>query len=152
MQSRGYRQGDVEAMYGLDQECFSGPFQFDHETMQEAAEAESSIVVVVENDGGREMLGFLIVHAEGTARDRYAYIITIDVAAGTRQQGVGARMLLEAEDQARRAGLKRMGLHVAVDNVGAIAFYERLGYERVGREKGFYRQAGLDALIYAKQL
>jgi ribosomal protein S18 acetylase RimI-like enzyme len=45
-----------------------------------------------------------------------------------------------------------MGLHVAVDNGAAIRFYEGLGYQCVGVAKRFYRAAGLDGLIYLKEL
>lgn len=151
MRSRGYRQGDVEAMYRLDLECFAGPFQFDREMMLEAVEAPAAIVVVVEDDAAEQMLGFIIVHAERAQGIRCGYVITIDVADRVRRQGIGTAMLREAEVQARKAGLRRMGLHVAVDNPAAILFYEREQYELTGVAKGFYSQARRDALVYRKQ-
>jgi ribosomal protein S18 acetylase RimI-like enzyme len=138
-------------MYQLDLVCFDGPFQFDREMMLEAAEAASAMVVVAE-DGSGAMQGFLIAHTEGAGCEAYSYIVTIDVAPSARRSGVGAVMLQEAEAQALRSGLGRVGLHVAVDNAGAIAFYERTGYRRVGVEKGFYHEAKQDALVYVKQL
>ena len=151
MRLRAYQPVDVEAMYRLDLACFDEPFQFDREMMHEAAEAASAIVVVVEDESGA-MQAFIIVHTEGAGSEAYAYIVTIDVAPSARRSGVGAVMLREAEAQALRGGLGRVGLHVAVDNAGAIAFYEREGYLRVGVEKGFYHEAKQDALVYVKQL
>jgi ribosomal protein S18 acetylase RimI-like enzyme len=151
MRLRAYQPTDVEAMYQLDLACFDEPFQFDREMMYEAAEAASAIVVVVEDEAGA-MQGFIIVHAEGAGSDAYGYIVTIDVAPSARRSGVGAVMLREAEAQALRHGLGRVGLHVAMDNAGAIAFYERAGYRWVGVEKGFYHEAKQDALTYVKQL
>ncbi len=152
MQLRGYyRPGDCEAMHRLDLKCFSPAFRFDLETMREAAEAESAIVVVVEQDH-HDMVGFVIVHLEESSSGRYAYIVTLDVAPQARRSGVATVMLQHAEEQARAAGAKRMALHVAEDNAAAIAFYERLKYIRAGVARNFYREAGLDAFVYAKQL
>lgn len=151
MRIRGYQRGDVEAMHRLDLICFEVPFQFDHATMREAAETTNAIVIVV-TDRSSGMLGFLIVHPEGPAHDASGYIVTIDVAPSARGTGVGAAMLIEAEAQARVAGVKRMGLHVSVSNKVAIEFYERQHYGRVSKEKNFYRQARQDAFVYSKEL
>jgi ribosomal-protein-alanine N-acetyltransferase len=151
MRIRGYRQGDVEAMFLLDLACFSAPYQFDREMMLEVAESPNAIVVVID-DGGDGMLGFIIAHSQGKGRNRYAYIVTIDVAPSARHQGIGAKLLQQAEEQAAASGLHSIGLHVAVDNAAAIAFYQHQGYEQIGTEKNFYREAGTDALVYVKPL
>jgi ribosomal protein S18 acetylase RimI-like enzyme len=139
-------------MFQLDLVCFDTPYQFDGEMMLEAVSADGAIVVVVEDTHTRRMLGFIIVHLQGQARDRYVYIVTIDVAPEARRAGVGSKLLQEAEAQAAAEGIHRIGLHVAVDNAAAIAFYERQGYERLGMKKGFYREARTDALIYRKAI
>lgn len=138
-------------MYRLDLVCFAVPFRFDRAMMREAAEAAAAIVVVVADDAGR-MLGFIIMHREGPEEDAYGYVVTIDVEPSVRRTGLGAAMLREAESQARLAGLARVGLHVAVANTGAIAFYELADYELVGVAEGFYLEAQQDALVYLKEL
>jgi ribosomal-protein-alanine N-acetyltransferase len=42
-------------------------------------------------------------------------------------------------------------LHVFTGNEGAVRFYERLGYERIGIKPRFYGR-GLDAFVYRKTL
>jgi [ribosomal protein S18]-alanine N-acetyltransferase len=150
MRIRGYSKGDVEAMFLLDLACFAAPYQFDREMMQEVAEAANAIVVVIEDDDG--MLGFVIAHIQGKGSRRHAYIVTIDVAPSVRHQGIGARLLQQTEAQAAATRVHSIGLHVAVDNAAAIAFYQHQGYEQIGTEKNFYREAGTDALVYVKQL
>lgn len=153
MQLRGYyRAGDYEAMYRLDLLCFSPAFQFDLETMKHAAEEESAIVVVAEQSREHDMGGFIILHLEDSGARKYAYIVTLDVAPEARRSGIATLMLTHAEEQARIAGARRVALHVAVENTAAIQFYERQEYIRAGRANGFYREAGLDAFVYAKQL
>jgi ribosomal-protein-alanine N-acetyltransferase len=152
MRTRGYQQGDVEAMFQLDLLCFDTPYQFDGEMMLEAVSADGAFIVVIEDDATRQMLGFVIAHPQGKGRNRYAYIVTIDVAPSARHQGIGAKLLQQAEAQAIATGFPSIGLHVAVDNAAAIAFYQRQGYEQIGTEKNFYREAGTDALVYVKPL
>ena len=139
-------------MHQLDQICFTGSFQFDRRTMKETAEAPSAIVVICDDLASREMAAFIVVHLGGTDSDRYAYVVTIDVAPAFRRLGIGAALLGETEDRVRRTGVRRIGLHVAIENTGAIDFYERQRYQREGVAKRFYREAGLDAFVYTKDL
>jgi [ribosomal protein S18]-alanine N-acetyltransferase len=141
-------------MVRLDAVCFSESFRFDRRTMREFAEARGAIVVIAEEGlhVGKTLAGFVIVHLEGAATERYGYVVSIDVAPELRRAGLGAQLLEQAERQVRAAGVGRMGLHVAVNNDAAIRFYERLGYGRAGVAKRFYREAGLDGLIYIKEL
>lgn len=157
---RGYREGDLEAMYRLDRVCFPAAFQFDRKIMREMAESDSAVVVVAEDetvvaakdetDAG--IAGFVIVHLEGEPPEQYGYIVTIDVAPAMRRRGIAAKLLADAEMQISDRGAGRIGLHVATNNADAIPFYERQGYQQTGTAKRFYRQAGVDAFVYTKRL
>jgi [ribosomal protein S18]-alanine N-acetyltransferase len=57
----------------------------------------------------------------------------------------------EVEARVHAAGGIGMTLHVYMGNVGAMQFYQGLGYGRVSIAKGFYGR-GLDALVYRKKL
>ena len=57
-----------------------------------------------------------------------------------RAKGVGSRLLQEAEARARQESYPRIGLGVAVDNIGARRFYQRHGYEDAGF--GEYKSGG----------
>ena len=46
--------------------------------------------------------------------------------------GIGARLMKEATDYAMSRGTRRLLLGVYSRNAAAIAFYERLGYQRLG--------------------
>jgi len=150
---REYRVEDIEAMFQLDVLCFEKPFRFSRGVMRQFAESANAIVVIAEDDlRSEDLAGFLIVHLEGLPSQRYGYVVTIDVAPASRRTRIGSSMLLHAEQQARNADARRMGLHVEAGNESAIRFYERQGYLRVGVAHGFYREAGLDALVYIKPL
>jgi ribosomal-protein-alanine acetyltransferase len=91
--------------------------------------------------------GYIAIrHAAGEAE-----ILRVAVAPAERRQGL-ARTLVEAGlARLRQEGVEVCHLEVRVDNLGAIALYESLGFAQTGRRRGYYRN-GTDALLYAKSL
>jgi ribosomal-protein-alanine N-acetyltransferase len=148
---RDYRATDLEAMFQLDEACFAEEFRFDRESMREFAEEQNAVVRIAEKGSG-EIVGFVIVHVERVVTGWRAYVVTLDVAAECRQKGLARRLMREVEACATVTGVRWMQLHVFTGNVGAIRFYERLGYQRISLKRGFYGEAGLDAFVYGKDL
>ena len=79
------------------------------------------------------------------------YIFNLAIRPDFQKAGLGPRLLQNAEEKARRAGLSKASLGVTMDNQGALRFYFRHGYrsvetipapkklqERIGYD-GFYR-------------
>src|SRR5215212_9332519 len=66
-----------------------------------------------------------------------AYIERLVVSPDFRRQGMAQRLLLAAEDLARAAGKKSVGLHVTVGNLGALRLYEAAGFVEVSRQRSF---------------
>jgi [ribosomal protein S18]-alanine N-acetyltransferase len=148
---RSYRTTDLDAMFGLDEACFAEDFRFDRESMREFAEERSAVVRVAEKVCG-EIVGFVIAHIESVASEWRAYVVTLDVAPDCRRMGLARRLMEEAEAGAVAAGVQWIQLHVFAGNDAAIHFYERLGYERIRVRRGYYGSAGLDAIVYGKEL
>ena len=146
---RGYRAGDLEAMYALDMVCFEEPFRFSRREMRTFAEARGAKVVIAELDG--VLAGFCIVQVEAAKRGGLGYVVTLDVAIEFRRSGLAARLMERVEGEALAVGCAEMRLHVFTGNEAAIRFYERTGYEFVRRDEGFYG-VGVDALVYRKGL
>ena len=92
--------------------------------------------------------GFIV--AEGGRRG-VGHIITIDVVAAARRCGVGSLLLRAAEDRLRAAGSFAVALETAVDNVTALRFYKRHGYDVIQTLPRYYSD-GMDALVLQKQL
>jgi ribosomal-protein-alanine N-acetyltransferase len=82
--------------------------------------------------------------------EQVGYVVTLDVAPAWRRRGLADRLMTEVEDKVRAAGAAGMALHVFTGNLGAVRFYEAIGYERVGMAQGFYGR-GLDGLVYRKR-
>jgi ribosomal-protein-alanine N-acetyltransferase len=82
---------------------------------------------------------------------KFGHFITVDVAPEQRRTGIG-RILMEAgEAHLAAAGCIGVVLEVAVNNAGAQAFYERLGYRESGYIPGYYGD-GTSALVMRKPL
>ncbi len=147
---RGYREGDLKALFELDQICFGVEFRFSLRSMRQFMARPGAIVVVAESE--REIVGFVIVHLEGSAEERWGYVVTLDVAKEWRRQGLAGQLMQEAARQAGVAGAVGMGLHVWTANEAAVQFYERSGYERGETVYGFYGEQGMDAWVFRKLL
>lgn len=79
------------------------------------------------DDDGTEV-GFIWIAAAGLSHPDMAWVGVIEVTSSARSRGVGSRMMLAAEDDLRRRGTARLGLHVFGNNTGAQRLYTRLGY------------------------
>jgi ribosomal-protein-alanine N-acetyltransferase len=72
-------------------------------------------------------------------------VMTIGVSARHQGQGIGRLLMAELVGQARTLGARSVLLEVRVDNVPAIALYERFGFTRMGRRRGYYQPENVDA-------
>jgi ribosomal protein S18 acetylase RimI-like enzyme len=86
-------------------------------------------VAVVED----ELCGMLSLAIVPTTQEagRFAYLDDVFVLEQHRDQGVGAGLMREAVDHARRSGCVRVELGTRRDNTRARRLYERLGFEEV---------------------
>jgi len=93
-----------------------------------------------------EIEGFIVAYA-----GKPGHIITIDVVATARRSGVGSQLLCAAEERLRASGSGAIALETAVDNVSALSFYKRHGYNVVKTLPHYYSN-GVDALVLTKEL
>ncbi|HVS85595.1 MAG TPA: GNAT family protein [Gaiellaceae bacterium] len=107
-------------------------------------------VYVAEQDDGA-VVGRLSVSRDSHPASAHVADLGLMVAQGARRQGVGRALLDAAVAWARRAGVRKLELHVFPWNEGAIALYDAYGFEREGYRKGHYRRAGedVDAILMA---
>jgi ribosomal protein S18 acetylase RimI-like enzyme len=71
-------------------------------------------------------------------RVRRLWIVALAVDAQYRRQGIGRRLLTAAFERAGARGARSFHLSVQVENTGAIALYESLGFEVRERQLGSY--------------
>ena len=75
-----------------------------------------------------QWLGTLWFGVRGATDNRKAFIYDIVLGPETRGKGYGKKAMLLLEDEVKKLGLKRIGLHVFGHNHVARNLYESLGY------------------------
>jgi ribosomal-protein-alanine N-acetyltransferase len=142
---RPYNSEDVEALYQLDQECYPPGIAYSRREMKWYLRLPGADCLVAEQDG--TLAGFIVTERE----DDLGHIITLDVAEAQRRRGVGTALLTAAEARMMEAGVRRVSLETATDNVPAVAFWKKHGYRTVAVLKNYYMEK-LDAYEMHKKL
>ncbi len=143
---RDYLAEDFEALWRLDQECFSPGIAYSRRELKTYMRHPGAFTLVAEHGTEGKIAGFLVAHPGTTG-----HIITIDVNPMARRCGVGSLLLQGAEQRLRTGGSRAVGLETAVDNVSALSFYKRHGYCVVKTWPRYYSN-GVDALVLKKEL
>jgi len=84
-----------------------------------------------------------------------AEILTLGVRKDSQRHGIARRLLEALARAAKKAEARRLFLEVGQSNAAALALYKALGFQEVGRRKGYYEHAGApaeDALVLALAL
>jgi len=110
---------------------------------------EHAAVFVAETDD--ELVGRLSVGRDPHPASAHVADLGLMVAASHRRRGIGRALLDAAVGWARRAGVRKLELHVFPYNTGAIALYEDFGFVREGYRKQHYRRPDgyVDAILMA---
>lgn len=149
MRYRPYRPSDFEALYAIEMICFEPPLRFPRKYMQHLTQSDQGATWIAESP--KAIAGFAIVEWSRQRRGLVAYLATIEVKPGERQQGVGSELLRRVEQSARDAGASDIWLHVDAKNEAALRLYEVHGYSQANRVEDYYG-AGRAALAVWKAL
>jgi ribosomal-protein-alanine N-acetyltransferase len=142
---RDYLPRDFEAIYQIDQQCFSPAIAYSRPDLRSYLRLPGSDCVIAE--AGSKIAAFLV-----TAHDNsVGSIVTIDVLAAYRRQGVASLLLEESERRLAAAGVRIIELETATDNASAIAFWQKHGYRTRDIQKGYYPD-GRDAYSMTKRI
>jgi ribosomal protein S18 acetylase RimI-like enzyme len=150
---RAFRPSDLEAAFQLDQQCFPPGIAYSLEELRQFVTAGSAFAIVAERTGEPAAIiaGFLVARQSRWRRSKSAQIVTIDVAADARRNGVATQLMDAAETHYAQAGCASIALEVAVNNPGAQQFYRQRGYSPIGLRRGYYGGV-LDAWSMSKAL
>jgi ribosomal protein S18 acetylase RimI-like enzyme len=148
---RPFRPADLEELVRLDRRCFSPEIAYDRMEMiwHLTGPRRFCLLAVPRAGGPPPLFGFVIAVAGSGSRS--GEIVTIDIDPGHRRLGLGRLLLEAAEAWLATCRNRRVRLQVAVDNNGALRFYERMGYAP-DRSLPAYYPDGTDALEMVKRL
>jgi ribosomal-protein-alanine N-acetyltransferase len=74
-----------------------------------------------------------------------AEILTLGVHDAHQRHGIGRRLVEALTRAARKAEMRRLFLEVGAGNAAAVGLYTRLGFQEIGRRKGYYERPGAPA-------
>ena len=124
----GLDDDELAALFTAAYEGYLVPFAVDAAAVRfltEAYDLDRDASLIAVRDGERVGLANLGV------RGADAWVGGVGVVPAERRQGTGRRLMESLHDEARSRGAERIWLEVIVENTGAIALYEQLGYGHV---------------------
>jgi len=142
---RGYEDRDFSALFKLDQSCFAPGVSYSRTTLRYFLDLPSADCLVAAD--GKRIVGFVL----SEENPPLAHIITLDVAATHRRQGIASALLADLEKNFAYRGIRSILLETAIDNEPAVAFWKRQGYRVEAILKRYYL-ARLDAYEMRKLL
>ena len=99
----------------------------------------------------QEKKGFCLLRLSGKESE----IITMAVRPQFQGKGIGYSIILEAIELLKETGCEKMFLEVASNNIQAIRLYSKLGFNKCGLRKQYYKNSNgknIDAIIMEKNL
>ena len=136
---RRMREADLAAAAELERLYFSMPWS--GRQLKESLEAPEYLFLAAEEQG--KVVGYaglLKILDEGN-------ITNIVVEEAYRGRGIGKDLTRALLAEGRREGMHAFTLEVRAGNAPAIALYEKMGFQTVGRRKNYYRELHEDALL-----
>ncbi len=101
---------------------------------------EDAYLLVAETSSG--LVGFVSARLAGDVVE----LSDLVTHPAWRRRGVAQRLVLELASHARESGVREIHLEVRESNLGAIALYDKLGFERIRRRERYYKNPVEDAL------
>lgn len=140
---RAPRPEDMPSVAALEETCFTDPWSA-NALASHMAGAGGLLLVATD---GQAVLGY--ISARLLPPESEIYRVAVDPAH--RRRGIGEALLSAALDAARAQGVTHTFLDVRASNAPAIALYEKCGFTRLSRRRGYYRDPREDALILCKE-
>lgn len=137
----------IDALMAYERDMFGTEAWSARGYRDELADTELRYYVAAEDDAGA-LLGWAGVYVIADS----AEVLTVGVVPAARRHGIARLLLTRLLDEARRRGAREVFLEVRVDNTAALALYDREGFARVGRRRGYYDHGRVDAVVMRRAL
>ena len=105
--------------------------------ISEMIRAAEHLVLVAEADG--EVVGNILVSVDRGVATEHIGVLSITIADGWRDVGIGTVLVETAQRWSRERGLRKLSLGVFPENERAIAVYAKRGFVREGLRRMQYR-------------
>ena len=133
----------IEQIAELEKQCFSDPWSA-ASIRYELTNPLSKWLVAVEGERVVGYVGSQTVLGESD-------VMNVAVAPDCRRKGIGNLLVEELTELLKKDGVYKLTLEVRVSNDPAIALYEKLGFQVLGRRPNYYSHPKEDAWIMGKE-
>ena len=149
IQYRAAVQLDLPVLVSMERVLFADSPWSMGQFKEEFKGVPNSRYFIVATNSEDQIVGYaaVLVVAPGVEAD----VLTVAVLPDYVRQGIATYFMNELEKWALLKQAPAMMLEVGVENVGAIALYEKLGYRKISTRDNYYGP-GLDAFVMRKEL
>ena len=142
---RPMRPDDLDAVSSIELAAYAFPWT--HGIFKDCLKAGYDCWVLARP---AEIIGYGILSAAA----REAHILNVCVAPTEQRKGYGHRIVLRLLDLARWHQAERVFLEVRPSNPNAIALYDSMGFNEIGRRPNYYpaKRGREDAIVMAMEL
>lgn len=141
---------DLTRVHEIERAAFSDPWSF--QSFADLLANPRVLFAVAERESRQGEPGGVVGYVVAWFVVDEAEVANVAVAPEARGQGVGARLLDEALDAARRKGSASVYLEVRDSNAPARALYASRGFVQIARRRRYYRRPVEDALVMRRAL
>lgn len=142
LQLNSVRSNHLPEIVQLDQLCLGGLWTLENYHWE--LDNPSSVLVGLFGDDPQQVIGF----ASAWCILEEFHITLLMVHPDFQGKGLGQLLLYALLQSAVDQQLERATLEVKESNTGAIALYEKFGFQLAGKRPKYYQQTGEDALIF----
>jgi len=149
IQYRAAMQLDLPVLVSMERVLFADSPWSMGQFKEEFKGVPNTRYFLVATNAEDQIVGYaaVLVVAPGVEAD----VLTVAVLPEYVRQGIASFFMAELEKWALLKQAPAMMLEVGIENVGAIALYEKLGYQKISTRENYYG-AGLDAFVMRKEL
>ena len=140
---RPARLADVPAIHAIERDAFSDPWS--PRDFRDCLESELPFLVAT-SDGG--VAGY-IVGLQGADEGE---ILNVGVGRASRRRGLGRALVAAMLTRLAALGAATVYLEVRESNRPARSLYAQLGFQDIGRRRGYYRDPLEDAVMLKRDI
>lgn len=144
MRIRTMAESDIMQVAEIEKESFSQPWSA--HAFEESMNDGNAVFLVAEDSCEEEtpdIVGYIGMYVSAPEGE----ITNVAVSEKVRGKGFGKSLVLAMQEKAEALGVQTIFLEVRESNAPAIHVYAQMGFEEIGKRKGFYDFPREDARV-----